>query len=147
VRNLFHRCRHVPVRVGNFSSETSYHKLYFTYGRVRSINFKLFCFRFSSKIHLSVATLYRHIFQACPVWIYTQSNITNIIFTWVHNTNTEKKSYFANLSQATSHLGQVNSQIILSACDQVKSKVILHISFYHARNELGSHPWAMTMIY
>jgi hypothetical protein len=22
-----------------------------------------------------------HIFQACPVWIYTQSNITNIIFT------------------------------------------------------------------
>jgi hypothetical protein len=29
----------------------------------------------------------RHIFQACPVWI--QSNITNIIFTWVHNTNTE----------------------------------------------------------
>jgi hypothetical protein len=23
----------------------------------------------------------RHIFQACPVWIHTQSNITNIIFT------------------------------------------------------------------
>jgi hypothetical protein len=32
-----------------------------------------------------------HIFQAHPVWIYTQSNITNIIFTWVHNTNTGKK--------------------------------------------------------
>jgi hypothetical protein len=32
----------------------------------------------------------RHIFQACPVWIYTQSNITNIIFTWVRNANTEK---------------------------------------------------------
>jgi hypothetical protein len=32
-----------------------------------------------------------HIFQARPVWIYTQSNITNIIFTWVHNTNAEKK--------------------------------------------------------
>jgi hypothetical protein len=31
-----------------------------------------------------------HIFQARPVWIYTQSNITSIIFTWVHNTNTEK---------------------------------------------------------
>ena len=31
-----------------------------------------------------------HIFQARPVWICTQSNITNIIFTWVHNTNTEK---------------------------------------------------------
>jgi hypothetical protein len=23
----------------------------------------------------------RHIFQACPVWIYTQSNITSIIYT------------------------------------------------------------------
>jgi hypothetical protein len=33
----------------------------------------------------------RHIFQACPVWIYThKSNITSIIFTWVHYTNTEK---------------------------------------------------------
>jgi hypothetical protein len=32
-----------------------------------------------------------HIFQARPVWIYTQSNITSIIFTWVHNTSTEKK--------------------------------------------------------
>jgi hypothetical protein len=31
-----------------------------------------------------------HIFQARPVWIFTQSNITSIIFTWVHNTNTEK---------------------------------------------------------
>jgi hypothetical protein len=25
----------------------------------------------------------RHIFQACPVWIYTQSNITNIINIYV----------------------------------------------------------------
>jgi hypothetical protein len=33
-------------------------------------------------------TVVRHIFQACPVWIYTQKNITNIIFTWVNNTNT-----------------------------------------------------------
>jgi hypothetical protein len=28
--------------------------------------------------------------SACPVWMHTQSNITNIIFTWVHNTNTHK---------------------------------------------------------
>jgi hypothetical protein len=37
----------------------------------------------------------RHIFQACPVWIYTQSNITNIIFTWAHvtPTPTAKKSW------------------------------------------------------
>jgi hypothetical protein len=25
-----------------------------------------------------------HIFQARPVCIYTQSNITSILFTWVH---------------------------------------------------------------
>jgi hypothetical protein len=31
-----------------------------------------------------------HIFQAGPVEIYTQSNITSIIFTRVHYTNTEK---------------------------------------------------------
>jgi hypothetical protein len=31
----------------------------------------------------------RHIFQACPVWIYTQSNITTILFPWGHYTNTE----------------------------------------------------------
>jgi hypothetical protein len=37
-----------------------------------------------------IPTVAGHIFQARPVWIYTQSNITNIIFTWVHNTNTEK---------------------------------------------------------
>jgi hypothetical protein len=43
----------------------------------------------------------RHIFQACPVWIYTQSNITNIIFTWVHNiNNTEKKSFEQTLKIA-----------------------------------------------
>jgi hypothetical protein len=37
----------------------------------------------------------RHIFQACPVWIYTQPrNITSIVFTWgwVHYTNTEKNN-------------------------------------------------------
>ena len=28
--------------------------------------------------------------------LYTQSNITNIIFTWVHNTNTEKIMGFLN---------------------------------------------------
>jgi hypothetical protein len=30
----------------------------------------------------------RHIFQACPVWKYTQSNIKSILFTWVHYTIT-----------------------------------------------------------
>jgi hypothetical protein len=27
--------------------------------------------------HGSIPTVARHIFQACPVWIYTQSNITS----------------------------------------------------------------------
>jgi hypothetical protein len=34
-------------------------------------------------------------FSACLVWMHTQSNITNIIFTWVHNTNTHK--YYTSL--------------------------------------------------
>jgi hypothetical protein len=42
------------------------------------------------KVVGSIPAVVRHIFQACPVWIYTQSNITSIIFTWVHCTNTEK---------------------------------------------------------
>ena len=33
------------------------------------------------KVVGSNPTVVRHIFQACPVWIYTQSNITSIIFT------------------------------------------------------------------
>jgi hypothetical protein len=31
-------------------------------------------------------------FSACSVWIYTQSNIKNIIFTWVHNIKTHTKN-------------------------------------------------------
>ena len=45
------------------------------------------------KVVGSIPTVAGHIFQARPVWIYTQSNITNIIFTWVHNTK-QKKSYY-----------------------------------------------------
>ena len=33
------------------------------------------------KVVGSIPTVARHIFQACPVWIYTQNNITNMIFT------------------------------------------------------------------
>jgi hypothetical protein len=32
----------------------------------------------------------RNIFQACPVWIYTQSNITNIIYSPEYITPTQK---------------------------------------------------------
>ena len=31
------------------------------------------------KVVGSIPTVDRHIFQACPVWIYTQSSITSII--------------------------------------------------------------------
>jgi hypothetical protein len=31
-------------------------------------------------------------FSACSVWIYTQNNIKNIIFTWVHNIKTHPKN-------------------------------------------------------
>jgi hypothetical protein len=34
-----------------------------------------------SKVVGSIPTVARHTFKACPVWIYTQSNITSIIFT------------------------------------------------------------------
>ena len=32
------------------------------------------------KVVGSIPTVVRHIFQACPVWIYTQSNITSRIY-------------------------------------------------------------------
>jgi hypothetical protein len=35
------------------------------------------------KVVGSIPTVARHIFQACPVWIYIQSNITNIINIYV----------------------------------------------------------------
>jgi hypothetical protein len=52
------------------------------------------------------ATVARHIFQACPVWIYTQSNITSILFTWVHYTktaNSHRHSYQYHFWCQTSH--------------------------------------------
>jgi hypothetical protein len=56
----------------------------------------------------SIPTVARHIFQAFRVWIYTQSNNTNIIFTsWIHNTNTEKNHdciYIEGLSSEISHI-------------------------------------------
>jgi hypothetical protein len=35
------------------------------------------------KVVGSIPTMARHIFQACPVWIYTQSNITSIILRFI----------------------------------------------------------------
>jgi hypothetical protein len=63
-----------------------------------------------------IIIMVRHIFQACPVWIYTQSNITSIIFTWVHYTNTEKslnlcyirKIFFGVSGKFFSYLGKMS---------------------------------------
>ena len=43
-------------------------------------------------------------FSACPVWIYTQSNIKNIIFTWVHNIKTHTKNTIHTLHHWLSYL-------------------------------------------
>jgi hypothetical protein len=48
----------------------------------------------------------RHIFQACSVWICTRSNITSIIFTWVHYTNTRKYHWQFN-TNFRAHLNKV----------------------------------------
>jgi hypothetical protein len=36
----------------------------------------------------------RHIFQACPVWIYTPSNITQTTYSPEYITPTQQISYF-----------------------------------------------------
>jgi hypothetical protein len=48
----------------------------------------------------------RHIFQTCPVWIYTQSNITSILFTWVHYTNAANFLNAAGTATRGHFLGQ-----------------------------------------
>jgi hypothetical protein len=40
----------------------------------------------------------RHIFQACPVWIYTQSNITNIkynLYNYKHKSGPLQMFYYS----------------------------------------------------
>jgi hypothetical protein len=52
----------------------------------------LWCYLYSECASTSLAwPRWEANFSACPVWMHTQSNITNIIFTWVHNTNTHTK--------------------------------------------------------
>ena len=45
------------------------------------------------KVVGSIPTVVRHIFQACPVWIYTQSNITSMILVM---SNKYRKSLLKN---------------------------------------------------
>ena len=44
--------------------------------------------------HRASPTVARHIFQACPGWIYTQSNITNIILYYIRNNKSVNSQYF-----------------------------------------------------
>jgi hypothetical protein len=73
------------------------------------------------KVVGSIPTVVRHIFQACPVWIYTQSNITSIIFTWVHYTNTnthDYTKYFDRLCFVASDWGKLQTTyFILRFCN------------------------------
>jgi hypothetical protein len=45
-------------------------------------------------IIMKLATVARHIFQACPVWIYTQSNITQASYSPEYITPTQQILYF-----------------------------------------------------
>jgi hypothetical protein len=58
---------------------------------IKQKGLKIICFIFSiisnhsiPKVVGSIPTVAGHIFQARPVWIYTQSNITNIILNPIH---------------------------------------------------------------
>jgi hypothetical protein len=48
------------------------------YRKVQCILIQMYEWFFCPKVVGSISTVVRHIFQACPVWIYTQSNITSI---------------------------------------------------------------------
>jgi hypothetical protein len=45
-----------------------------------------------------------HIFQARPVWIYTQSNITNISYSPEYTTPAQKKNHTKYIYSPLTHL-------------------------------------------
>jgi hypothetical protein len=94
------------------------------------------------KVVGSIPTVVRHIFQACPVWIYTQSNITSIIFTWVHYTNTEKScsKLLTSRWQRVNKLGTSSantswwqSQVVGTALLQVRCRFVTSCAFLHVQ--------------
>jgi hypothetical protein len=57
-------------------------------------------------------------FSACPLWIYTHSNIKNIIFTWVHNIKTHTKKYHNYYQRHPQGLSSWRaSNLVPQACD------------------------------
>ena len=59
------------------------------------------------KVVGSNPTVARHIFQACPVWIYTQSNITQTSYSREYTTPTQQISMWLNVD-----LSEVNGRCI-----------------------------------
>jgi hypothetical protein len=55
----------------------------------------------------------RHIFQACPVWIYTQSNITQASYSPEYITPTQQISYIYIMSKFHHNLSQANRTSLL----------------------------------
>jgi hypothetical protein len=62
------------------------------------------------KVVGSIPTVFRHMFQACPVWIYTQSNITSIIVLYVLLPCKSTKNLQRNLSCKTKTVNNSWSQ-------------------------------------
>jgi hypothetical protein len=57
-------------------------------------------------------------FSACPLWIYTQSNIKNVIFSWVHNIKTHTKKYHNYYQRRPQGLSSWRaSNLVPQACD------------------------------
>jgi hypothetical protein len=46
--------------------------------------------RYNPRVISDMSTVARHIFQACPVWIYTQSNITQASYSPEYITPTQQ---------------------------------------------------------
>jgi hypothetical protein len=71
----------------------------------------------------------RHVFQACSVWIYTQSNITSIIFTWVHYTNTEKTHHLVYLTLIYNHSHNHHPRDCHNLIDMQEQNIIARLNF------------------
>ena len=62
----------------------------------------------------SNATVARHIFQACPVWIYTQSNITQAFYSPEYITPTQQISVsYCHYLHGTDHSRFIHSQVFI----------------------------------
>ena len=82
----------------------------------------------------------------CPVWMHTQSNTTNIIFTWVQNTNVHKKYLawpVAMDSFATGWLWHFNASFLqsFSFVKGVNSLELIENNFTHTPYQTRHWIW------